>query len=241
MTRNQDVAWDAFDAAAYAEANYGVITADDLWLTRRLCQFYNQIHAPVMRAVDIGTGPNLLPLLVAAPQVETLTAVDINPANLACLAEVIQQSRLPHNWAPVWEEVRAHCLLATQINPMDMLRDVTLQAQSVFTLPAAQWDVATMLFCAESITSDFAEFKTALYAAAQAVRPCGHLFVACMEHSVGYTVGAIHYPAVSVDSAALATYLLPELQWIRLERRTPLVPLRAGYTGVVIAYGQRTS
>ncbi|WP_082652511.1 hypothetical protein [Aureimonas sp. AU12] len=235
---NAEVDWSGFDPEAYFQHYYGEPHGDDDEVVRHAVRALMDAE-PRDRSldiVDVGTGPNLFPLLAALPRAARLTAFDYAAPNVAWLRHELQRLKARPQWRHFWDVVRSsapgHDLPS---DPMDRLRAIaTVEQGSIFDLPARRFDAATMFFCAESITSRWAEFETACTRFAGCVRPGGSLIAAFLVGSSTYEVADRAFPVVRLDEAEIATLFRP----LTSSLQTSTIGLtdsevRSGYTGMV--------
>jgi hypothetical protein len=190
---------------------------------------------PKARVIDIGTGPNLFPALAAAPNAASITVWEYAQSNLDWMQRTLRRGQLSAPWDHFWRIVRqAKAAHTPPMSPMRALRArMDLVRGSIFDLPRARWDAATMFFCAESITQRQSEFEAACAAFARCVRPGGVLAAAFLAGSRGYEVGDEHYPAVSVDERALRRAFRGRAAHLRLTRIGHWgAEIRSGYSGM---------
>lgn len=238
VVRNADVSWDQFDPNAYFATNYATLRRDDAQIIDALCAFYvNQCHG--MAILDVGTGPNLYPVLAALPYASRIDVVEPSEANREWLRR--HTTSAPYPWEPFWRYLcdisPTHAMeypniaLGTRLNVID---------GNIFDLPHSAWDVASMHFVAESITSDPAEFSAAIESFVCALRDGGSFAATFMENSSGYVVGDLRLPAVAVTAETVTAAFEPWAADVFVTR-IPLddVPLRAGYSGMIFATGRR--
>jgi hypothetical protein len=237
--RNRDVPWDAFDPDEYFRHNYSHLRPDDAQIIDILLAFFADQPAGVT-VLDVGTGSNLYPVLVALPYASRVDVMEPSAAGRAWLRE--HTSAPPYPWAHLWAYM-------TDVSPTHAVADVeqlladrlTVVDGSVFDLPPSAWDVVSMHFVAESITAEAAEFRAAVGSFVRAARLGGSFIASFMENSSGYTVGELRLPAVPVDAGAVESAFRPWSDDVEVVR-IPLgeAPLRAGYSGMLIATGRRT-
>jgi hypothetical protein len=190
--RNDDFAWARFDPEAYVAHYYGDPHPDDDDVVRRTSAALAAPGRDDLEIVDVGTGPNLFPLLAALPFARKLTVWEYAESNIAWLRRELARDALRAPWTHFWEVAaaahgRAHGAVQ---DPAAALRARTEIVQgSIFDLPSRRWDAATMFFCAESITARQDEFERACEAFARAAKPGGVLAAAFLAGSRGYEVG----------------------------------------------------
>jgi hypothetical protein len=141
--------------------------------------------------VDVGTGPNPIPLFCALPRARSLAVWEYAESNVAWLKAELAKDAMRPQWQHFWGVTRRaygadHALPE---NPMPALRAKTSVRQgSIFDLPERRWDAATMFFCAESITERKDKFERACAAYARSVKQGGALIAAFLVRPAGYVV-----------------------------------------------------
>lgn len=201
---NTDFDWERFDPTAYVEHYYGAPHPDDDEVLRRTAKALSLLHRNDLEVVDVGTGPNLIPLFAALPFARRQTVWEYAQSNIDWMRAVLAGEAVRSPWRHFWR-VAAHSHgLDPDTDPLPALRSkVELVQGSIFDLPQRRWDAATMFFCAESITAEQDEFERACAAFARAVRPGGVLAAAFLAGSQGYRVAEEDFPAVAVSVASL--------------------------------------
>jgi hypothetical protein len=148
---NADYQWARFDSEAYFQHYYGEPHPDDDRVIRYAVEAMK--HAsPVgkkLDVIDVGTGPNLIPLFCALPRARSLTVWEYAESNVAWLeAEMLRVEMRPqwrHFWSVTREAYQPDCDLPD--NPMPILRANSIVRQgSIFDLPERAWDAATCSF-----------------------------------------------------------------------------------------------
>lgn len=234
---NNEFGWSNFDPDSYVEHYYADPHPDDDEVVRRTCRALASAGRADLEVIDVGTGPNLFPLLAALPVARAITAWEYAESNVNWVRREVQQPALRGPWVHFWEVARAaHGIASPDLAaPMAGLRDKLETVQgSIFDLPVAGWDAGTMFFCAESITARQEEFEHACACYARAVRPGGVLAAAFLAGSRGYTVGAEDYPAVSVGPAELEAAFSPLATDIIIEGiGAHADEIRSGYSGML--------
>lgn len=236
---NCDYDWDGFSAQEYYEHNYRHMRGDDrAMLTVVRDWFRDAAPGNGRRAVDVGSGSNLYPALSLLPHSEHVTLYEYSNANVRWLEAA--RLRVPDSWRP----------FAELVCPDQDFEDVRAQARaklevhkgSIFDLPRGVWQLGTMFFVAESLTGDEKEFREALERFLDALGPGAPFAAAFMERSEGYDVAGTHYPAVWLDDEGLG-YALDGCARVEAGFRVHRfdidpAPIRAGYTGYLVATGK---
>jgi SAM-dependent methyltransferase len=235
---NADANWAAFDPDAYFEHYYGDPHPDDDLVARLAAAALRDFAAgrTDLSILDVGTGANLIPLLAALPVAQTLTAWEYAQSNIVWLEAELQRPALRPQWQRFWAEVlQVYGIGADNMDaPKRLHRCTQIRQGSIFDLPDAQWDAATMFFCAESITRVPAEFAKACKAFAQSVRPGGALVAAFLARSAGYEVGGVAFPAVPIDQAIVSDLFSPFARQLQVEAiGLTNNEVRSGYSGMI--------
>jgi hypothetical protein len=240
---NADYDWAGFDPEAYFRQYYGDPHPDD----ERVIQFATAAMkhaAPVdaeLDVVDVGTGPNLIPLFCALPRARSLTAWEHTETNIAWLRAELMRDTLRPQWRHFWNVTRRAYQPEFHL-PEDPIPDLrakcTLRQGSIFELPERAWDAATMFFCAESITGRQNEFEAACTAFARSVRAGGALLAAFLVRSKGYVVGDTPFPGVNLSVEAIENVFGRHVRQMKTEQ-TSIVDreIRSGYFGLVFLTG----
>lgn len=238
MAANAGYDWNAFDGWDYLAHNYLDLREDDRRILELTRDFFTGCGIdPGSHAVDVGTGTNLYPALAMLPFCSRVSLLDHSEANLAWLrGEVIGFSE---NWNSFWD-VLVHGEPYRSIDdPRAALRErAVVRRWNILEDSGQRWDLGTMFFVAESITTEPAEFQRALRNFCALLRPGAPFAVTFMENSIGCMVGGRMFPAVGVDESAVRaafTGLCDDL--VLYHPDDGVKPLREGYTGMILAHG----
>ena len=191
--------------------------------------------------VDVGTGPNLIPLFCALPRAQSLTAWEYTESNVAWLKAELRRNGMRPQWRHFWNTARKAYGSEYRLpdDPMPGLSAKTVVRQgSIFDLPERAFDVATMFFCAESITGRQDEFEAACAVFARCVKPGGTLAAAFLAHSAGYVVKGSLFPALPLSAESIVSVFAPHAGRLRTEAIGIIErQIRSGYSGVVFLTG----
>ena len=240
---NADYQWARFDSESYFQHYYGEPHPDDDRVIQ--CAVAAMKRATpagaTLDVIDIGTGPNLIPLFCALPRARTLTAWEYAQNNVAWLeAEMLRDDMRPqwrHFWSVTREAYRPEYNLPD--NPMPLLRaKSSIKQGSIFDIPERSWDAATMFFCAESITERQDEFEAACAAYARCVKPGGALIAAFLVRSAGYVVADHPFPVLNLSAGSIENVFSRHARGTKTEK-IGLVEreIRSGYSGFVFLTG----
>jgi hypothetical protein len=110
---------------------------------------------------------------------------------------------------------------------------------SIFELPRRAWDLGSMFFVADGISSDEMEFESAVLAFLGALRPGAPFMMAFMDGSTGYEVSGVGFPAVKVTRESLGRLLagLPVTGTEVLRTDNTIRPVRPGYDAMLLVTG----
>ncbi len=247
---NSDFPWDEFDPFNYVAHNYLEMREDDAeildlthaWFAEHSLAGGNGAGSGSgeVHGIDVGCGPNLYPGLAMLPVCRSVTLVDYSHTNVSWL-----RSHLEHCgeiWRPYWELISpGDCRGGFEDARGWLAERGRIRHGSVFDLPPAAWDLGTMFFVAESITEDYAEFGAAVASFLRALRPGAPFAAAFMEHSQGYEIAGVRFPAVGVGERQVRECLSRFATRLRIHRvATRPEPLRPGYSGMLLALGVTT-
>jgi len=144
------------------------------------------------------------------------------------------------SWWQFWEEISRGRPAYTQINkPLEVLASrADVRKGNIFSLPSAAYDLGTMFFVAESITTRKDEFRRAVRGFLRSLVPRAPFAAAFMRRSSGYPVGALRFPASSVDEDDIQR-ALADVAHIENIVSVTSHDLRDGYSGMMVATGRK--
>lgn len=238
--RNADVDWDRWPVEDYLGEVYRELHPSDESVIAHHAAFYRRIRAGGVRtSVEVGAGPNLYPLMLAASVSPSIDVVEPSAANIAYLSRQLS-SGADASWQPFYERCRA-LLPALPASLDEALRRVRVRRGTAADLPVGAYDLASMHFVAESVTEDAGEFAEMCAAFAGSVRPGGWLVAAFMENMGRYRVGeGPQWPGFPVDQQIVAAAfdgLVGEMETTRIDFDTTGPDY--GYTGMVMLTASR--
>src|ERR1700733_14548079 len=109
---NKEISWEDFSPAVYWDNNYQELRPDDKVILQHIAAFFREYFErdpcpeTGRRAIDVGTGPNLYPLLSVLPWSTEILLTDISANNRAWLRRELDCPRVPWTWMPFWETLR---------------------------------------------------------------------------------------------------------------------------------------
>lgn len=234
LLHNSDVSWDGFDTEGYLADNYATLHDFDRSIICALSPYYRSLAGgSVARSLDVGTGPNLYPLMLAAAASRQLESLDHSAANVAHLRSVVERGAAPH-WQPFWR-------LCRELDPGlpedldEVLHGVQVRQGSAFELEPGAYDLVSMFFVAESVTGDRDEFAQLCAGFAAAAAPGGHLVAAFMAGMPSYHLGGRLWPSVPVGEDDVVEVLGPLVRGLRVWRLPADPTLPYEHDGVLLA------
>jgi len=236
---NSHFQWDDFDSSWYFDNNYKVLRDDDRQIIEIVRDFFATLDLPSHRyryGIDVGAGTNLYPALTMLPLCDEITLYEYATSNASWLQREIR-SYSP-SWDPFWDLLIKEPLYKSIDSPRKVLAaKAHVEAGSVFDLPELRWDIGTMSFVAESISSELTEFQAALGSFLRSLRPGAPFAAAFMENSLGYDVSTHRFPAVAITAEDVETCLAGYAEDLEIRRIGTTSPLRDGYEGMILAIG----
>jgi hypothetical protein len=245
--RNDAASWSDWDADGYWKNNYASVLPEDAQIIRRASDFLIKARGgrpPVTAALDVGAGTNLYPALLMLPWTEHIVFTEYAPDNIAWLAENLADGPGEWKWQPFWDLMAPLPGYAGVGSPRRRLAaHHEVRHVSIFDLPRRAWDLGSMFFVADGMTSDEAEFEDGVRAFLRALTPAAPFMMAFMEGSAGYDVSGIRFPGVTITPGSLAALLarLPvtSTEILRTDKTTR--PLRNGYEAMLLVTGYVTA
>jgi hypothetical protein len=249
-THNADFRWKDFSSQDYWHRNYKKVLPPDREIIRLVGSFFSETlhgHARVQRAIDVGSGTNLYPALLMLPWTEQILLTDYSESNVQWLRRQVMDDDAAWTWQPFWQELQAlkgydqvsepHKQLRVACTGQD--RECAIEEYSVFDLPAAQWQLGTMFFVAESITRDPREFDKAIGRFVGALERHSPFAAAFMKGSEGYPVGDVTYPALPVTADDISEHFTRRhrVSELNVKEFEPSQLVRDGYEGMIVATG----
>ncbi|MBU2669350.1 hypothetical protein KOI35_38145 [Actinoplanes bogorensis] len=236
---NADVNWDEFDSQAYFQHNYGELRRDDARIIEIIANFFQTaIPKRLGRAIDVGSGTNLYPALTMLPYSSRVTLFERAFTNRAWLSHELEEPN--GSWKYFWDAIASGRLPYANIgDPIDVLHsraDVT--RGNIFSLEEDRYDMGTMFFVAESITTRIDEFERAARLFVNSLHRNAPFAAAFMRDSSGYLVGNQFFPACSITEVEVARALAPVARNLHIEL-VESNDLREGYGGMMVATGRK--
>lgn len=229
--------WNKFEPYTYIQDNYATIHDEDREIIRRLLKFFTSV-GKLRLAVDVGTGPNLYPIMLLLPYIEKVYCVEYAPKNINYLRD--QLHSLDTNWYAFWQLIKN----GSPDHQIDLLKNLKkkliIKKGDIYDLPKSSYDLASMFFCAESITDSYKQFQVACLSFIQSAKKNGYLVATFMENSKGYEINGVQFPTYPVNTSLVRKIFTPYTQNLTV-KHIPVgkQPLRSGYTGMILLTAQR--
>jgi len=235
---NADVSWDKFDSEFYYRHNYDKLRDDDARIIKIVADFFERTvpRRWPTQAIDVGSGTNLYPALTMLPYSSRVNLIEPAFTNRQWLSDALRRPQ--KSWEEFWTAIAdGRPEYKTFTNPFEVLTDrAEVHKGNVFTLAPDRFDLGTMFFVAESITTRDDEFQRATRQFVRSLKPRGAFAAAFMRDSAGYLVGDRFFPACSVDEKDIEVCLASVARIDQIER-VESHDLRDGYCGMIVATG----
>ncbi len=240
--------WTSFDPNAYLDEYYADVGPENVALLRFLNEAYRQMPSGGT-LLDFGGGPTIYPLISAAPRFDEIHFSDYLQANLDEVRKWLTKGPDAFDWqafvrrALELETGRVCTLSDIEIRESEIRARVTrllrCDASRAYPLdgPRVSYDVVLTNFCAESATSDYAQWRSFIHNIVSLLRPGGQLVMSALKGATRYSVGPVSFPAVEISEDDLIEALedagFPR-KWIEL-RSIPADRPTRDYQGLILA------
>jgi hypothetical protein len=241
--RNGSVRWSDFDAGEYYMINYASVLPEDAEIIQCASKFLIAAcgpPSPLKQAVDVGAGTNLYPSLLMIPWAEHIVFTEHAPANIAWLRQNLADAPGEWPWQPFWDLIAdLPCYRAVDDPRRRLAAAHEIRRQSIFELPKRTWDLGSMFFVADGMTTDEEEFESGVRTFLAALLPGAPFLMAFMEGSGGYEVHGTPFPSVKVTPRSLDALLakLPVTGTSVLRTDNSVRALRPGYDAMLLVTG----
>lgn len=242
--RNDDVQWSDFDAEEYWRINYASVLPEDVEIIQTASKFMIEAcgePARLRQALDVGAGTNLYPALLMLPWAEHIVFTEYASPNIDWLSENLADAPGEWRWQPFWDLVGdLPCYRAVADPRRALAAGHEVRTLSIFDLPRRTWDLGSMFFVADGMTTDEAEFEAATRAFLGALLPGSPFLMAFMEGSTGYNVRGQRFPSVKITPQSLDALIarLPVTETSVFRTDNSVRRLRPGYDAMLLATGR---
>jgi hypothetical protein len=207
--------WQRFDPYEYAMRNYGeTLLPEDDQIIHGIVEAFRYLNVEpgsLTHVADVGTGPNLYPLMLIAPYLKSDAKIDVlefSEPNRTYLQKTIN-STVRSSHRHIWEKFEQ---LMVEIggdtykgNEQAAKEKASIKFGNILDLPQGQYELLSSYFVSESIVDSTMPFRTAIQSLAKALSPDGTLVVAHMVGSEGWHAGkGTRFPAVNLSIEEIA-------------------------------------
>ncbi|GAA3934817.1 hypothetical protein [Actinoplanes auranticolor] len=215
---NRDVDWDRWPVTDYLDEIYRDVQPDDDAVLVHHSAFYRRFSPGHFgRSLELGAGPNLYPLMLAAAVSRDIEVVEPSAASVGYLTRQLRDGA-----EESWQRFYRRCRELQPELPATLaeaLARVRVRRGSTADLTPDTYDLASMHFVAESATEVAGEFRDLCLAFIGSVRPGGWLVAAFMENMGRYRIGdGPHWPGYPVDPAIVRSVFAPVTTELTIER-----------------------
>jgi hypothetical protein len=235
---NEDFDWDGFDPEEYFKHNYAGLRRDDAQIIEIVADFFQGCASfrRRERGIDVGTGANLYPALSMLPFADNLTLCEHALPNRRWLKSQLQAPA--ESWMAFWDAIsRGRSKYQAIGRPLRLLDDkAEVERGSIFDLRPGYYDIGTMFFVAESITTRRDEFRQAGERFVNSLVTGAPFAAAFMRRSKGYHVGRHLFPACSIDEDDVRSCFADIAEIVHVEV-VESHGLRPGYEGMIVLTG----
>lgn len=241
--RNESVPWSDFDPDEYWKINYASILPEDEEIIQHASKFLLQACGEPARlkwALDVGAGTNLYPALLMLPWAERIVFTEYASPNVDWLVEDLADAPGEWRWRHFWKLIEGLPGYRDIADPRRLLAAGSeVRTLSIFDLPKRTWELGSMFFVADGMTTDEAEFEAAVRAFLGALLPGSPFLMAFMEGSTGYDVRGRRFPSVKVTPRSLDALLtrLPVTEISVHRTDNSIQRLRDGYDAMLLVTG----
>jgi hypothetical protein len=238
---NADVDWDKlFDPDAYFALNYQHLHREDAEIISIVANHFAKYGPQRWRAnaIDVGSGTNLYPALTMLPFAGRITLYERAYPNREWLTAQLEKPA--DSWLQFWKSISDGRPAYQNVDkPLAVLSgQAEVVRGNVLALPPERYDMGTMFFVAESITTRADEFRRATRRFVGSLTSKAPFAAAFMRDSSGYVVAGKSFPACSITEKDVERCLAP-VAYIEDIQVVDSSDLREGYCGMIVATGRK--
>jgi NNMT/PNMT/TEMT family len=232
----------------YLSEYYRTVEADE----RLTIAFFVEAmkHVPADQPVLVfGVGPTLHHVFLTVLKASEIHLADYLPGNLAEVRRWLDTDPAMHDWRP-FVAYTLQCEGLAKPTPAQIaMREADTRRKTRQLLQAdlrdarpvgTRYQTVISAYCADSATSNRAEWETYMHRIADMVQPGGTLLLAALRQSRGYRVGGNLFPSANVSEkdvrTALDGHFRPEDVTVRVCR---FKKGTKGYQGIILARGEK--
>jgi hypothetical protein len=244
--------WSLFDPRAYLDEYYRDLGAENMALLR----FHAEVFSGLPQGgslLDFGGGPTIYPLISAAPRVAQIHFTDYLESNLDEVRRWLAGQPDAFDWsdfirAALELESSERCSAADVEQRASAIRERVTRLAGCdasrtppLEYPHLPYEIVLSNFCAESATSDRAQWQSYMGNIASLLKPGGWLVISALKGATSYAVGSSSFPAVDIAEDDLLE-LLEDGGFPRKRIELCSVPADRAtrdYQGLILAVAQK--
>ena len=221
--------WDRFDPYTYLEDNYKTVHSADVITMARMVEKYMEIGKNDNVILEVGSGPNLLPILIALPFAKSITVIEYGQINLDYLN--LCKNHIPivfKKWIKVLKYLYPQIYQRFNFS-IEIQKKLNINFGTVYALPSDCYDIVSMHYVVESITNEKNQFDKGCKSVSNALVHGGTLMASFMLGSNGYSVSELNFPAIGIEVMDIHKSFggfMRDLQFIKSKS------IRKGYDGI---------
>lgn len=231
------------DPELFYQRRFRELHSYDESIIRIVADFFTDANTrsrPPIRGIDIGTGVNLYPALLMLPFASEIVLYEKSFHRRQWLGA--QLPRPDESWLEFWSAIRGERLPYQSIkDPFDLLGQRARVAKgNIFSLRPNQFNIGTMLFQAELITTRDDEFERAVQSFVSCLVPRAPFAAAFMRNFSGFfTSDRKAVPTCTVDERDVRRVLEPVATDVRIHVVDDDIDTADG--GIIVATGRKRS
>ena len=233
-----------YDADAYVNTFYNTILPPDRAILEFLAGWHKGLSLPGGKCIEVGAGPNLFPLMAAAPYRSSIHVTDVFGEALAYTQQALATDELCHPWQQFYDKLTAlHSDYAECAPITARLRDICqFERLSVFDLPQRTYHSASTHSVLEALSDDFDVLEEGCRTFLDCLMPGGSFVVSLMLDSRAYALDGHSYQQTPV-SVEYAEHVLSRgaINVQSLHLTGPENMIREGHSGLAVITGKRPS
>lgn len=252
ITESDYACFDAdWQPRAYLAEYYRSVEPDE---QRTIAYFVDAMRrvAPGQKVLVFGVGPTLHHVFLAAEKASEIHLAEYLPENRQEIGRWLSRDPDAHDWRPfVRCTLECEGIDAPTEQQIDR-REELVRAKVTQVLPADlrlscalanggnRYDIVISAYCADSVTSDRAEWRTFMQRILALVGQGGLFMTAALRRSNGYLVGGKLFPSACIDERDISAFLEQhcENDGIAVDV-APVDPTGAkGYSSIILAHGR---
>jgi len=246
-------AFKPFDPKAYLREYYSYLGEENRALLRFLSQAYQRIFSEIDTAsvLEFGGGPTIYQLISAAQYPVSIDFSDYLDQNLCEVRAWLRDRPEQFSWDAFIQHVldrEGQC--ADRAAQEQRARLIRSKVKRLINCDAKQsdplgerrrsaYDIVSVNFVPESITTDMAEWDLLIDNIASLVRAQGYLLICAITGATHYRVGERFFPAAPISAQLLETQLQRQHFSIMLIDSIAAEHTEQGYAGICMVLAKK--